>query len=172
MTDPLDVLRADAPAENPPPRFVLELAQRMEREFFDQADQVQAGVPCLVVTDISAAIDFYASAFGAVDIERHRIPDGTIVYAEFRLGAFRCGVAGEEPPYNRSPHMLGGSTVPIDLRVPDVDAFAARAVAAGARVVIPVDDHTYGRSGRLGDPFGHHWIVSTPPRPTIRQEQA
>jgi len=37
-----------------------------------------------------------------------------------------------------------------------------RAVAGGAKLLIPVADQFYGdRSGRLADPFGHLWIVST-----------
>jgi PhnB protein len=48
------------------------------------------------------------------------------------------------------------------LYVEDVDDVASRAVAAGAKVLIPVADQFYGdRSGRLADPFGHLWIVAT-----------
>jgi PhnB protein len=43
-----------------------------------------------------------------------------------------------------------------------VDAVAERAVAAGGKMVIPVSDQFYGdRSGRLQDPFGHLWMIST-----------
>jgi len=46
--------------------------------------------------------------------------------------------------------------------VEDVDEVARRAVATGAKVLIPVADQFYGdRSGRLGDPFGHAWIIAT-----------
>lgn len=63
---------------------------------------------------------------------------------------------------NRSPESLGGSPVIIHLYVPDVDALAARAIAAGAKLLIPVADQFYGdRSGRLADPFGHVWIIAT-----------
>lgn len=48
------------------------------------------------------------------------------------------------------------------LYVRDVDATVARAVAAGAKVVRPVQDQFYGdRSGSLEDPFGHRWYVAT-----------
>ncbi|HZC26198.1 MAG TPA: VOC family protein, partial [Actinopolymorphaceae bacterium] len=98
--------------------------------------------------------------------------DGLVVYAEFRLGDTRLGVADEDPagsePYvNRSPRALGGSAVPIDLAVDDTDAFVDHAVAAGADIVIPVGDHSHGRAARLADPFGHLWIVSSP----LRQNQ-
>ena len=50
----------------------------------------------------------------------------------------------------------------IHLYVEDVDAVAKRAVAAGAKLAIPVQDQFYGdRSGRLVDPFGHIWIIAT-----------
>ena len=48
------------------------------------------------------------------------------------------------------------------LHVDDVDAFTARAVAAGATVTMPVADMFWGdRYGRLEDPFGHRWSVAT-----------
>ena len=41
------------------------------------------------------------------------------------------------------------------------DAFA-RAVAAGAKVTMPVADAFWGdRYGKIEDPFGHHWSVGT-----------
>jgi len=52
--------------------------------------------------------------------------------------------------------------VKIHLYVEDVDAVASRAVEAGAKILIPVADQFYGdRSGRIEDPFGHIWIIST-----------
>ena len=44
----------------------------------------------------------------------------------------------------------------------DVDATFARAVAAGATTLRPVEDQFHGsRSGQLLDPFGHRWTIST-----------
>jgi PhnB protein len=179
MSDPFEVLRKESSAENPPPRFVLALCRRLEQEFnaatantqpgtqpvTDSRTQVHTAAPCLVVPDLAAAIDFYVTAFGAVGVERHRLADGSLVYAEFRLGTARLGVADEDPQWNRSPRSLGGSAVPIDLVVEDADAFIDRAVAAGAEVVIPVADRSHGRAGRLADPFGHLWIISAPLAP-------
>ncbi|HEY7583233.1 MAG TPA: VOC family protein, partial [Acidimicrobiia bacterium] len=43
-----------------------------------------------------------------------------------------------------------------------VDGVAEKAVDAGAEILFPVEDQFYGdRSGRIRDPFGHVWIVST-----------
>jgi PhnB protein len=159
--------------ENPRPAFVLELARRIEQELAAEQAQVNAVVPCLVVPDIDTALGFYEDAFGARAVRRHHLPDGVLVYAEFRLGSTRLGVADEDPAtrpgrhLNRSPRTLGGSPVPIDLAVDDTDVFVDRAVAAGAEIVIPVGDRSHGRSGRLVDPFGHLWIVSSP-LPAVR----
>jgi uncharacterized glyoxalase superfamily protein PhnB len=43
-----------------------------------------------------------------------------------------------------------------------VDAFAERAIKAGATLARPIEDQFYGaRSGHITDPFGYTWIVST-----------
>ena len=48
------------------------------------------------------------------------------------------------------------------LYVEEVDAVVARAVAAGAKLTLPVSDKFYGdRSGTIEDPFGHVWTLAT-----------
>jgi PhnB protein len=119
--------------------------------------------PCLVLRDPGGAIDFYTRAFGATELMRFADPSGQIVHAEIQVGDSRIAIAPEAAEWgNLSPQSLGGSAVPIQLYVEDVDAFAERAVSAGATVLIPVADQFYGdRAGRLADPFGHIWIVGT-----------
>jgi PhnB protein len=47
--------------------------------------------------------------------------------------------------------------------VADPDAAFDRAVAAGGKVVRPVENQPYGwRVMRIVDPFGHHWEIGTP----------
>jgi PhnB protein len=117
---------------------------------------------CLVVRDAPRAIEFYKTAFGATELMRMDDPDGNLIHAQIKIGDSPIDIAPEQGKYNRSPQSLGGSTVPIGLYIEDVDAFAERAIAAGAKVIFPIDDWFYGdRSGRLEDPFGHMWIVST-----------
>src|SRR5204863_400195 len=62
-----------------------------------------------------------------------------------------------------APGSVGGLvTAVMALNVPDVDALWERAVAAGCEVVYPLADQFYGdRAGRLRDPFGHQWMLST-----------
>jgi PhnB protein len=117
---------------------------------------------CLVVRDAPRAIEFYKEAFGATELMRLNDPSGNIIHAQIKIGDSPIDIAPEQGEYNRSPQSLGGSTVPIGLFVQDVDALAEKAIAAGAKVVFPIADWFYGdRGGRLEDPFGHHWIVST-----------
>jgi PhnB protein len=60
------------------------------------------------------------------------------------------------------PQTRGGSTVHIHLYVRDVDAMAERAVAAGAKLIRPIEDKFYGdRTGSIEDPFGHVWHLAT-----------
>lgn len=117
---------------------------------------------CLVVHDAPRAIEFYKQAFGATELMRLDDPSGNVIHAQIKIGDSPIDIAPEYPPHNRSPQSLGGSTVPIGLYVEDVDAFAEKAIAAGAKVIFPIADQFYGdRGGRLQDPFGHMWIVST-----------
>ncbi len=119
--------------------------------------------PYLVVDGAARAIAFYTEAFGARETMRLAEPGGRIGHAQITLGEALVMIADEHPEMNiRGPKALGGSPVTLHMDVDDVDAVAARAVAAGARVVFPVKDQFYGeRSGRLEDPFGHVWILST-----------
>jgi PhnB protein len=115
-----------------------------------------------VVRDAPRAIEFYKEAFGATELIRLNDPSGNIVHAQIQIGDSPIDIAPEQGSHNRSPQSLGGSAVPIGLFVEDVDALAERAIAAGAKVIFPIADQFYGdRSGRLEDPFGHMWIVST-----------
>jgi PhnB protein len=122
-----------------------------------------SATPYLIASDASGALEFYKQAFGARELMRMAMPDGRIGHAEFQIGDSRIMLADEFPEYgNRSPRSVGGTPVTVSLFVEDVDALANRAVAAGAKVIHPVQDQFYGeRSGRLEDPFGHVWIVST-----------
>lgn len=120
-------------------------------------------VPYLCVKDSAAAIEFYKQAFGATEIMRLNNPAGQIGHAEISIGGALVMLADEIPAYgNVSPTTLGGCPAKLAMQVPDVDAFVARAVAAGAKLVMPVADQFYGeRSGRVEDPFGYSWLVST-----------
>lgn len=119
--------------------------------------------PYLIVDGAARALGFYRKAFGAQELMRHAGPDGRIGHAEIRIGDSIVMLADEHHEIDaRGPRALGGSPVGLHLYVTDVDAVARRAVAAGARIVRPVQDQFYGdRNGTLEDPFGHQWHIST-----------
>ncbi|HEX6735414.1 MAG TPA: VOC family protein [Azonexus sp.] len=122
-----------------------------------------AVTPHLVCEGAAAAIDFYIRAFGAVEGARLPGPDGRLMHALLHIGGAPLMLVDACPEYGMlDPKRLNGSPVTIHLYVADVDATMARAVAAGARVTMPVADMFWGdRYGTLEDPFGHRWSVAT-----------
>jgi PhnB protein len=106
------------------------------------------------------AIEFYRSAFGAV--EDFRVGDEEVV-AQLSVGDATFWVADESPENaNFSPESVGGGTVRMLLWVDEPDAAIERAVAAGATLVYPAADGHGWRLGRIADPFGHHWEIGRP----------
>ena len=119
----------------------------------------------LVYEDATAAIAFYREAFGAtVREEPHKAPDGKVVHSEVWFGDSVVFMTDEGEDRNGvAPSSIGGLvTAVMALNVPDVDALWERAVTAGCEVVYPLADQFYGdRAGRVRDPFGHQWMLST-----------
>jgi PhnB protein len=123
----------------------------------------QTATAYLIVNGAAHALEFYKQAFGAVETMRLNGPGNRIGHAEIRIGNSTIMLADEFPDYGAlSAQTIGGSPVKIHLQVDDVDAMAARAVAAGAKVLRPVQDQFYGeRSGQFADPFGLTWVITT-----------
>ena len=119
--------------------------------------------PYLTCKDAARAIEFYKTAFGATELYRIPMPDGKVGHAEIKIAGAIIMLSDEFPEHGaQSPATLGGTAVGIMIYVPDVDAFAERAVKAGAKLTEPVKDQFYGdRSGRLLDPSGHKWFFAT-----------
>jgi PhnB protein len=116
----------------------------------------------LSVRDGTRAVEFYKSAFGATEVFRIEDPSGAVV-SRLSVEGAEFWVADESPEHhNFSPESLGGGSVRMILTVPDADASFARAVAAGAREIVAVEDNYGWRLGRVVDPFGHHWEIGRP----------
>ena len=120
------------------------------------------GAPRLRFKNAAKAIDFYKQAFSAIEVMRFE-HGGGIGHAELAIGDARFVLSDEWPQGGRfSVETLGNTPISIELNVPDVDAFVAHAVSAGAELVRPVKDQFYGRrQGNLRDPFGYLWDIST-----------
>lgn len=126
-------------------------------------EEYKSGVPYLNVHDAKAALAFYRQAFDAdVRIEIPR-QGGKIAHAEFRIGDAVFMLRDEYPEYRfRSPKAIGGTPINLMVFMADVEAFAERAVAAGARVVRPVEMQFHGDlQVELEDPFGHSWFFAS-----------
>ena len=122
------------------------------------------GTPDLCVPDAAKAIEFYERAFGAVETNRWTDARGKIGHAEFKIGDTLFFIADAPFPESevKTPEELSGSSVVLGLNVPNADEVFERAVALGSKVIFPLADQFYGyRSGRVQDPFGHLWIIST-----------
>lgn len=142
-------------------------------------DGYRTVTPYLTVSDGAAALGFYQRAFGARELRRLSGPGGRLMHAEIRIGDSIVMLSDEQPGTGtRSPQSLGGTTGSVFLYVPNVDALFARAVAAGARALMPPTDMFWGdRFGQLVDPFGHQWGLAThredvPPAEMARRAQA
>jgi uncharacterized glyoxalase superfamily protein PhnB len=122
-----------------------------------------AVTPQLFVLNAEEATRFYVRAFGAVELFRNTFPDGTIGFVELAFGDGRVLISEETPSLNAlAPPTIGGSPVMMMIEVNDVDALARRAVEAGAKVEMPIEEQFWGeRYGVVVDPFGHRWALST-----------
>ena len=126
-------------------------------------DGMHTVTPHLVCAGASAAIEFYKKALNAVEEGRLPGPQGRLMHAMIRIEGSAVMLVDEMPEWGAlGPKSLKGSPVTIHLYVENVDAFVKRAVAAGAKITMPLDDMFWGdRYCRLEDPFGHQWSVAT-----------
>jgi PhnB protein len=119
--------------------------------------------PYLIVDGAAKAIAFYRTVFGAKERMRLDGPEGKIGHAELEIGGSLIMLADEFPQMDAfAPAKFGGSPIGLQTYVEDVDAVVGKAVAAGAKLLRPVQNQFYGdRSATIEDPFGHRWHVAT-----------
>ena len=126
-------------------------------------DGASVVIPRLFCRDVAAAIDFCKNTFGALESMRRPGPDGTVAHALMTIGPAMIMIEGEWPgTASRAPQLDGSSPVVIYVYVEDVDKTVERAVAGGAKVLIPVTNQFWGdRIGWVMDPSGHVWTIAT-----------
>lgn len=127
--------------------------------------------PRLAFKDPAKAIAFYEKALGAKETFRFEV-GGDIPHAQMAVGDSVIHITGEWPEGGRfSAETLGHSPVSVDITVPDVDSFAEHAIAAGMKVIRPLQDQFYGfRDITMADPFGYLWTVNTLKEPMSLEE--
>jgi PhnB protein len=118
--------------------------------------------PWLSVRDGVKAVEFYKAAFGAIEVYRLDVPDGTVV-AKLSIDGAGFWISDESTGSgNISPVSLGESTVRMILTVADPDSLFERVLKHGATEIFPVGVAHGWKLGRLADPFGHHWEIGHP----------
>jgi PhnB protein len=111
--------------------------------------------PNIIVKSVDEAVSFYKRAFGAEEILRLTMPDGKVTHCELKFGDSRVNVG--ESMEGWPEHSLLAQ-----IFVADSDAVFAQAVKAGTEVLSPMTDMFFGsREGRVLDPFGSTWTIST-----------
>lgn len=128
-----------------------------------QAPGFHSVTPYLRMKRAAEAIEFYQRAFGTTELMRLNMPDGRLGHAEIRLGDSIIMLSDEFPEMSIvGPETLGNASASLMIYVTDVDAVMKQAASVGATVVMPATNQFWGdRMGKLKDPFGHEWTVST-----------
>jgi PhnB protein len=132
--------------------------------------------PHLFVSNAAAAIKFYKKAFNAEEVSRHAAPDGKrIMHAALLVNGATLMLCDDFPEYRggkgSTPEALGGSPVVLHLQVTEADPVFNQAVAAGAKVAMPLADQFWGdRYGQITDPFGHTWSIGAKLRNVTEEE--
>lgn len=185
MPDPFDALRQPVTPTQPTPAFAEQLRSRLQDLLLQperpqgealstpisttRSDPAELGwppaiAPYIGVHDGRRAIDWYVEVF---DAERrgdpYVNPDGSIAHAELGIGDAVLMLAEYGPEPTAAGQTPTGPAHTLFVTVPDADSTVNHAVSVGATLERPLADEPYGRTGVIIDPFGHRWLVNTPP---------
>lgn len=186
MTDPMDALRAPVHPVDPDPIFADDLRERLRRAVLGPTGATEMTTqktspkivpeselawgptlsPYIAVADARAAIDWYVEVFdGHQRGEAYEMEGGAIGHAEIGIGdavlmIAEGGIGGVPVTAPRSPTTFSTT---LHVQVPDVDATVALAEERGAAIERRPEDQPYGRVAAFVDPFGHRWLLNTPP---------
>ncbi len=121
-------------------------------------------IPYLFYRDVPGALEWLTRAFGFREDVRTGTPSGGM-HAEMSLGGVRIMMGQGAKDWGMvSPREGTMATMGIFIYLDDVDAHYARAKAAGAEIVQPPHDESYGRTYTARDLDGHPWFFTTPPQ--------
>ena len=170
MTDDLDPLRQLRPdrllPDDPPDPGVLvrEKARLMSAITGGEAHPEEwrgpAVYPRLAYRDEMGAIEFLVRAFGMTERREARMEhaEGTLAWLEIGDGVVMIGRAGEDHHGIHSPLDSGAPTAMVNVYGVDIDSHYDRARAAGARIVMDLEDMFWGdRRYEALDLEGHRW---------------
>lgn len=116
-----------------------------------------AVAPYIFANDALGLIRFLTSGFGAREIGRSLMPDGTIANCQLRIDDAVIMVTEARGIYR-------ASQAAFYLYVDNVDKVMERAIESGAILDFEAADMPYGdRQGGVKDPEGNLWFVSSRP---------
>ncbi len=111
--------------------------------------------PWVVTADTGAFLDFVSHVFDGEELARVSTEDGSIGHGEIRVGDTVVLAFDRRPEWPTMPSLLR-------VFVPNADEAFAKSLAAGAEVVTELGDSAFGqRGGRIKDPFGNIWWVTS-----------
>jgi PhnB protein len=115
--------------------------------------------PFLTVNNARKAVEFYISAFGAIETKRYEMPEQKISSViEIEKAEF---YVGDEEPHNGnfSPDKKSNTPIRIILQTKNADELFEKAINFGANEICPMTTEENWRIGKLKDPFGHIWEI-------------
>lgn len=123
-------------------------------------------VPTLRYRNAPRMLEWLVEAFG---FKRHAVYEdgkGGIAHAQLTLGngMIMLGSARDDEfgKFQKTPAALGGTTQSPYIVVADADEIYERALANGAKIVMPIKDEDHGGRGfTCRDPEGHLWNFGT-----------
>ena len=125
-------------------------------------NQYSSMTPMLTVRDVRRAADFYTNALG---FKLRGVMDGPEgpMHAELRLRDTTLMLSPESrQQHSFSANTIGNTPATLYILVESVDDVFSRAVASGAKVLMPVADMFWGdRAGMIADPDGNKWMIAT-----------
>jgi PhnB protein len=110
-------------------------------------------IPYIVVPGVAKLMDFAKRAFGATEVHVSKLPDGSVMHAEIKIGdsIIMMGDGGQKT-----------FLAMLHLYMEDVDAVYQRAIQAGGKSLREPTDQFYGdRSAAVEDSFGNQWWIAT-----------
>jgi PhnB protein len=145
----------------------------MSEQYKGIPEGASAIIPRLFCHDPVAEIDFCKAAFNAREGVRRPGADGKVAHAMMLFGPAMLMIESEWPEAtNRAPALDGGSSVALYVYVERVDETVERAVARGAKILMPAADQFWGdRTAWILDPSGHVWTVATRIEETTEEQR-
>lgn len=110
--------------------------------------------PSLVLNGAAATIEFCKAAFGAKVKGMIEGPNGLIMHAMLKIGDSPVHIGDAMQTFTTKSSLM--------LYVKNVDKAVEQAVAAGAEIIMPVENMFWGdRYGVVKDPQGNQWEIAT-----------